>query len=66
MVRALEERRDRLQPAQHPRDVDTAVVEHGIVDEQLVEPAPLLGIDDVPVLGEELIDQNDVCGIHLS
>ena len=41
------------------------VVENGVVGEELVEPVPILGIDDVAVEPEQLVDLDDVGGVHV-
>ena len=64
MVGVAEVVLDGLQPVQRRRCPHPRVVEHGIGQEQPVEAIPLLGVDDVPVLVEELVDLDQVQGVH--
>ena len=51
-------------PVPHLGHPDTRVVEHGVLREQLVEAVPLAGVDHVAVLPEELVDLDEVDGLH--
>ena len=56
--------RDLLDAVEHPRRPHARVVEHGVGLEQLVEAVPLLGVDDVAVEPEQLMDLDDVAGVQ--
>ena len=64
MVGVAEVLADLVEPLEHPRCPHARVVEHGIGVEQLVEAVPLGGVDDVAVEPEQLVDLDDVAGVH--
>ena len=64
VVGPREELHDGVAPVPHLGHPDARVVEHGVLREQLVEAVPLPGVDHVAVLPEELVDLDEVDGLH--
>ena len=64
MVGVAEVGADLLDPPEHAGRPHRRVVELGVGQEQLVEAVPLAGVDDVSVEVDQLMDGDDVAGVH--